>query len=603
MRKTFQSLKDTFSVVMFCLSMSFKSSKKYFLISNFITLITVFLPFINIYLFSRIIQLLSDGFNKHESADLNSFLFFVILLFAVSMLSKVLDNTKTYINGMHREIMQNHAGVVIMEKSAGLDVSFFDSSVFYNEMGDATRNSSYIVNTTFTIIDLIKSSVQLIIALGYMMSFSWVFALLLGISVIPHVIYQRKQLFELYNVQRDNMELSRRTSYSASIVQSRQHINEVRLYNLFPFILNKYMNLWKTLFRKKQKTSFKYTWILVVTSVFPEIITSLIIFTLGSNVFSGIHSIGDFSYYNGIAGQVLAAMFAFIYAYGQLGDEKNRLQNFIKFLGWKNRMNYDGTALVDKSRFTIEFCNVSFRYEPHLPLILKNVSFTINSPEKVALVGVNGSGKTTIIKLLLRFYDPTEGSILLNGIDIKNYSIEDYRKSFSTMFQDYSRYSFTAAESIALSDYDHMGDEERIAAAVRKSGADSVIGKLKNGVHTHLTRQFDKDGAELSGGEWQKIALARTFFHEPLLFILDEPSASLDAESEDELFKKFEELYADKGAILVSHRLSNVTGVDTVLVLDKGELIEEGSPNELLKRNGKFAHMFGLQAGRYNVKE
>lgn len=612
MKKLFNKFKSDFRglfpTILFCLKISFKSSKKYFLISNFISLVSIFVPFLNIYLFSRLIQALSTAFlnvnngNGNSMEELNSFLMLVLFLFGVSLLSKVLDNVQQYVNGMHREVMQNYSNVVIMEKCAGLDVAFFDSSTFYNEMGDATRNSIYIVNTSFSIIDLIRSLIQLLVALVYLSSFNLLLALLLAVSVIPHLIYQKKQLFALYNIQRDNMELSRRIAYTSNVAQSRQYINEVKLYNLFPFIFEKYSRLWNNLFRKKQKASFKYTGLLVITSILPGIVNSVIIYNLGAGVFRGGYTVGDFSYYNGVAEKVMASMFSFIYAYGQISDNKNRIQNFVKFLDWRNQMKYEGTVLPDPARFVLEFRNVSFRYDEALPFVLKNVSFVIESPDKTALVGVNGSGKSTVIKLLLRFYDPTEGIILLNGIDIRDYVIEDYRKLFSTMFQDYSKYAFTVAESVVLSDYELQGDGVWIASALERSGAAGFVSKFKYGVNTHLTRQFDKEGVELSGGEWQKMALARTFFHEPEMFILDEPSASLDAESEDELFRKFEELYADKGAILVSHRLSNITAVNKILVLDNGELVESGTHRELVRKNGKYAHLFNLQAEKYEVR-
>ena len=602
MKKRSPDWKSWGRTISFCLRISFKSSRKYFLISNFISILTIFVPFINIYLFSQLIQLLSGAASTENSANINDLLLLVGLVFATSLFSRVLENSKAYVNGMHREVMQNYASVTIMEKCAGLDVAFFDSSTFYNEMNDATRNGAYIVNTSFSIIDLLRGAAQLLVAVIALASFSWIFSLLLAFSVIPNIIYQRKQLLELYNIQRDNMELSRRIMYNSSIMQTRQNVSEVKLYNLFPFILEKYSQLWQTLFRKKQKTSFKYTGIILATSVLPEIANSTIIYTLGVGLFRGGYTLGQFSYYNGIAGQVLASMFSIINAYGQISDQKNRIHNFIKFLDCPNRMGYDGVRKVDKSRFELEFRKVSFRYEEQLPQVLKNVSFVIRDMEKTALVGVNGSGKSTVIKLILRFYDPTEGEILLNGVNIKEYDINDYRSSFSAMFQDYSKYAFKVGESVALSDCQFIDDDERIMSAIDKSGARGFVDNLKDGLDTHLTRLFSQDGAELSGGEWQKIALARTFFHEPQIFILDEPSASLDAESEDELFRKFEELYQNKGAILVSHRLSNVTTADSILVLDNGELIEEGSPDELLKGNGKFAHMFGLQADKYTVR-
>ena len=230
---------------------------------------------------------------------------------------------------------------------------------------------------------------------------------------------------------------------------------------------------------------------------------------------------------------------------------------------------------------------------------MEDVSFRFHSREKLALVGMNGSGKTTLIKLLLRFYDPTQGEIRLNGINLKEYDLKSLRKVYSTLFQDYCNYAFTVRESVELADLTVEQADERLEQAIRNSGAEEFVSKFSNGLDTYLTREYETDGEELSGGQWQKVALARTFYREAPIYILDEPSAALDAQSEDELFRNFEKLYHDKGSILVSHRLSNVIHTDKILVLENGRLIEQGSHKELMNLNGRYAEMFRLQAEKY----
>ncbi len=297
--------------------------------------------------------------------------------------------------------------------------------------------------------------------------------------------------------------------------------------------------------------------------------------------------------------QILGGVYMVISSYTQLADGKIRIQNYRKFLGFQSKIHADGTLELTKSSFIIEFKNVSFRYNDNLPWILKKVSFSFDSRQKVALVGVNGSGKTTIIKLLLRFYDPVEGQILMDGKDIREYTLDSVRRHFSTVFQDYSNYAFSVKESVSLSDISRVGEEERIIDALKQSGADEFVDRFPQGMDTYLTRRYDESGQELSGGQWQKMALARAFFRKSDIYILDEPSASLDARSEDEVFRMFQTMYAEKGAILISHRLSNVHLSDLILVLDKESLAESGHHEELMKKDGVYAHMYRLQAEKY----
>jgi ATP-binding cassette subfamily B protein len=245
-----------------------------------------------------------------------------------------------------------------------------------------------------------------------------------------------------------------------------------------------------------------------------------------------------------------------------------------------------------------EFRDVSFRYPGNPRLVLDRLSFRLDTRERLALIGENGQGKTTIVKLITRLYDPTEGQILLDGVDLREYSLEDLYGEIGVIFQDFMRYEMTARENIAVGRIEELDNLEALQRAARKSLADEVIGQLPDRYEQMLGRRFD-GGVDLSGGEWQKIALARAYLRDAQLLILDEPTASLDARSEFEVFQRFAELTAQKMALFISHRFSTVRMADRIMVLESGRIVEQGSHQQLIALGGRYAAMFEMQAASY----
>jgi ATP-binding cassette subfamily B protein len=246
----------------------------------------------------------------------------------------------------------------------------------------------------------------------------------------------------------------------------------------------------------------------------------------------------------------------------------------------------------------IEFRDVSFKYDGHAEFVLRHVNLTIRPGEKIALVGPNGAGKTTLIKLMTRLYDPTEGQILLDGVDLRDYDLHELRRRIGVIFQDFVRYHLAAAENVGFGQIEALEDRPRIVGAATKSGAHPVISALPEGYDTTLGRWFSK-GRDLSGGEWQKIALARAFMRDCEVIVLDEPTAALDAENEFKVFQQFRELTEDKIAVLISHRFSTVRMADRIYVIERGEITERGTHAELLAQGGTYARLFTMQAESY----
>jgi ATP-binding cassette subfamily B protein len=283
-----------------------------------------------------------------------------------------------------------------------------------------------------------------------------------------------------------------------------------------------------------------------------------------------------------------------------IADQALYLNDLLEFFKVQPRVQSKPNALPAPRpiRQGFEFRNVSFAYPGTSRLVLEGLNFRLERDERIALIGENGQGKTTIVKLITRLYDPTDGQILLDGIDLREYDLEDLSREIGVIFQDFMRYEMTAAENIGVGRIEERDDLFRIAEAARKSGAHQLIQELPEGYRQMLGRRFE-GGVDLSGGQWQKIALARAYLRDAQVLILDEPTASLDARAEHEVFERFAELTRGKMALLISHRFSTVRMADRILVLENGKIIEEGSHHELMLLGGRYSQMFELQASSY----
>lgn len=592
-------LSEFLKIICYCIKILWDTSKRYFVTRIILNIASLVIPFVVIVVTRQLINFLTES-SVASDVVMQTFAMLSILLLGCNILSKVIETANTYYMGLHYDIMETKTKYLIMEKAAKLDLSYFDSAEFYNEMQDANANSSLITYSAFRVIDLIRYFAQFLIAFVYLFQFNFILPIVFVFSVIPYTIVDIKQVAAVYGFQRKYMGEERKMQYAADVLLSREFAKEVRIYNIASFISGKFLGTWKMLFSKKKKISLRFTRLLLSLLTLPEIAAASFLFLLGLSVIQGRHSIGDFTYLQGLMAQILGSIYMVISSYTQLMDGKVRIQNYRKFMGFQNKVCFDGRLSLMENTFSIEFRDVSFRYGDDLPWILKDVSFSFHSKQKIALVGVNGSGKTTIVKLLLRFYEPVEGQILVNGKDVKEYALDSFRSHFSTVFQDYSNYAFTVKESVSLSDIGRSDDGDRVMEALRKSGADVFTVDFPYGMDTYLTRRYEENGRELSGGQWQKIALARAFFRDADIYILDEPSASLDAKSEDEMFGMLHAMYEGKGAVLISHRLSNVYLSDLIFVLDNGSLVESGTHGELMAADGAYAHMYRLQAEKYH---
>ena len=427
----------------------------------------------------------------------------------------------------------------------------------------------------------------------------WLVVILLATSV-PAFIAETRFSEEGFRLLTRRAPETRQINYLARLLTEDSSAKEIKLFNLGETLLTRYMTLFEKFFHEDKSLALRravagFSLGLIATLGFYGSYAWIVWRTVEAKI-----SLGDMTLYLSIFRQGQSTFQSILSAVGSIYENNLFMAHLFDFFGLKPQMGvaapHQGLP-VALSR-GIEFRGVGFRYPEREDWALRHIDLSIRPGEKIALVGPNGAGKTTLIKLLSRLYDPTEGSILIDGIDIRELDPLDLRQRIGVIFQDFVRYHLPASENIGFGQIEALDRLDRIIESARKSGAHSIIESLPDGYQTMLGRWFH-GGHELSVGQWQKVALARAFMRDAEILVLDEPTASLDAETEYEIFRHFQELTDGKMAILISHRFSTVRMADRIVVIQEGRIAEIGTHQELLRREGIYAHLFSMQAEGY----
>ena len=404
-----------------------------------------------------------------------------------------------------------------------------------------------------------------------------------------------------YNANNEVLRENRQGSYLDFVCSDYEHYKDIRIFELKNWILEKknyYNDIKLKVFSKTSKQFIKLG---LITTVMNNILSILYYSYLIFLLFVGRIYIGDFTMYLSSITNFSATINGLSIAFSRIVQADLRLSNYILFMNLENRMNIlnkDKESIKFDENFTLEFRNVSFKYPYSEEWSLRNITIAIKSGEKISIVGENGAGKTTFIKLLMRLYDPTEGGIYYNNIDIRDIEYLDYIKIFSSVFQDYHLFPFSIKENIVFDQSENISDKivEKLLVEV---GLKDKLQGLPRGIHTGLSKQFDENGTDLSGGESQKIAIARAIFRDASVIILDEPTSALDPVSEYEIYQKYNEMVSGKTSIFISHRMASTRLSDKIIVLNNGKLVEYGTHNMLMKQKGNYCKMYELQKEYY----
>ena len=563
-----------------------------------IRILVAFLPVGIGYIARRII----DGVNliSHHQPLPVHFWWLVIAEMVLAVLTGVLSRSVDYFDNLLADRYTHHVSVEVMRQAAALDVTVYEDPVFYDRLERARVQATDRLAMIQQMGRLIQQTVQAVAFSAVLVWYSPFLLFLLVIGILPAFLGESHFAFLTYAKNFRQTPIRRQMDYLRQVGGSKEAAKELKLFRLSAWLTRRFEGLSHRIYVENVSLNRRRLFWGGLLSILGQLgYYSAYAYSVWRTI-QGRYSIGDLTF---ITTSIMQAMGniqqAFSTASG-VADQALFLTDLLAFFEMKPRVQSKPNGLPVPRPIVrgFQFCNVSFAYPGTTRRVLKNFDFTLPPGERVALIGENGQGKTTIVKLITRLYDPTEGQILLDGVDLREYDLEDLHSEIGVIFQDFMRYEMPARENIAIGRIEVPHDQDEIEYAAEKSLAVEVVAKLPRGYDQMLGRRFE-GGVDLSGGEWQKIALARAYLRDAQLLILDEPTASLDARSEFQVFERFAELTYGKMALLISHRFSTVRMADRIVVLEGGRLVEEGTHAQLIALGGRYAAMFEMQAASY----
>jgi ATP-binding cassette subfamily B protein len=494
----------------------------------------------------------------------------------------------------------NHASLRLMRHATELDLVSFEDPVFYDKLERARRQTTGRLGMLAGITGMGQQIITLLSLSAGVVWFSPWLLLLLMVAVIPAFLGETRFAMLAYSLLYRWTPERRQLDYLRMLGASAASAKEVKIFGLGPHLTERARSLFDRFYAENRQLAIRRAATGTILGTLPTFAYygayALIIY----RTVQGTLTVGDLTFLTAAFARCRGVAEQIFWNFSNIAEQAVFLEDLFDFFRTRPAIVSPPNPIPAPRpiRQGFEFRDVSFAYPGSEKLVIDQVRFRIEPGERIALIGENGAGKTTIVKLLARLYDPVSGIILLDGNDLRDYSVDDLRKEIGVIFQDYMRYDMTAADNIGFGRIEAFDDQGRIAEAARKSRADKVIEQLPEEYKQMLGRRFDA-GVDLSAGQWQKIALARAYMRDAQLLILDEPTASLDARSEYEVFLQFSELTRGRMAVLISHRFSTVRMADQILVLGGGQILEQGSHSSLLARGGTYAELFELQAAGY----
>jgi len=562
-------------------------------------LISSLIPLAALWITKLIIDGIVIAVTSHQ--PVNPLLWWLVAAeFAIAIFGSILGRATDYVDALLADKYTRHISIQVMKHAAELDLTAYEDPVFYDRLERARVQATDRLGMIQSIGRLVQQVITAASLSVSILVFSPWLLLLLIAGILPAFLGESHFAFLGYARNFRQTPVRRELDYLRVLGGSREAAKELKLFGLKDFLIGRFTRLSDQIYRENVDLARRR---LIAGSFLSMIGTagyySAYVYVIWRTV-TGSLSIGTLTFLTGAIVQASGNIQQIFSSLSSIADQALFLTDLLAFFEMQPTIRSKPHALPAPRPIVsgFEFRNVSFRYPGTSRLVLNSLDFHLRAGERVALIGKNGEGKTTLVKLMTRLYDPVEGQVLLDGVDLREYNLEDLYREIGVIFQDFMRYEMTARENIAVGRIDEINNLPLLKTAADKSMADEVIERLPRDYEQMLGRRFES-GVDLSGGEWQKIALARAYLRDAQVLILDEPTAALDARSEFEVFQRFAELTAGKSALFISHRFSTVRMADRIVVLENGRIAEDGNHEKLLNLGGRYAEMFEMQAASY----
>lgn len=596
-------LKNFFSRLFYIFKLVWEAKPSILFVMVFMSVFNGVMPLIGALIGKELLNILAKAFTG-QITDFSVIIIWLVAQFSYMLINSVVTSVYGMIVRIAGELVSNHIKLKIMNKAKTVDLRSFDLPDFYAKLENANREAGnrpiQIIRSTFEVISTIISMISFI---AVMFAVSPIAPLIIIIFAAPsaviNFIYRRKNVNYMWRRSKDRRQMD----YYSDVIVNKDVVKEVKLFGLSDFFIDKYKSVFKNYFAGiKKLIAQECAWNSAATVV-TTVVNCLLYIYIALGVFQRKFQVGDYSLYTGALNSISNGVASLISTTATIYEGTLFINNLISFMDEKPTV----IPLLDKPKsikrhvgHTIKFNDVCFCYPGTDKLVLDHINLEIDAGDTVVIVGLNGAGKTTLIKLLTRLYDPTSGSITLDGEDIRNYDVSELYAMYGIIFQDFGKYALTVGENIHFGQVSREYNADEIATAA-KMGDATFIERLPEKYDTPLMRWFDDNATDLSIGQWQKLSIARAFYSDSDILILDEPTASLDPIAEQEIFNRFDELRQDKTTIFVSHRLSSATVANKIVVLEYGKIIEVGNHSQLMNAHGRYYELFSTQAKRYNT--
>lgn len=534
-----------------------------------------------------------------------SFIFIpLILQFGYLFFTNLVNQINQIITNISSEIVTNHIKIKIMNKAREVDLASFDMPDFYERLENANREAGMrpinVLRSTFSVVSTLISVISFIVILCAVAWWMPIVVILLSApSAIVSMRFRRKNFLYMRRRSKDRRQLS----YYSDTMVNKDLVKEIKLFGLSDTFIKRYKDVFKKYFTGIKKLVLaEGIWSISISLVTTTVNCMLFLYIANRVRLGHIAEIGMYSLYTGALNSISNGVSNFINTISSIYEGTLFIDNMILFMNEEKTIVSSLPSPRPVTRHvghTLEFKNVSFSYPGSRRQVLSNINLRLEAGDTAVLVGLNGAGKTTLIKLLTRLYDPTEGEIFLDGYNIKEYDPDELYSLFGIIFQDFGKYAVSVSENIAFGQINKEHNIKDIEYAAKQSSAAAFIDALPDRYDTPLMRYFEPNGIELSIGQWQKLSIARAFYSDSDILILDEPTASLDPMAEQEIFNQFDSLRKDKTTLFISHRLSSATTASKIIVLENGRIIETGDHRTLMEKRGKYYELFSTQASRY----